>query len=66
MSLPLTAVLAGLALILTLVFGWLGARPARPLAAPRLIPWRVLMATAFALAAALGVHIVALVRGPAP
>lgn len=63
MSLPVTAVLAGLALTLTVIFGWLGARPARPLRAPRLVPWRLLMATAFALSAALAVHLVALIKG---
>ncbi len=43
MGLVPTAVLAGLALTLVIVFGWMGARPASPVRGPRLIPWRFLM-----------------------
>ena len=63
MDLPLTAAIASVALVLTGVFGWLGARPARPLAAPRLIPWQLLMVLAFAALVAMLVHGVTLVRG---
>ncbi|MBV8593833.1 MAG: hypothetical protein JOZ27_06000 [Caulobacteraceae bacterium] len=63
MSLDLTAALGALFLVLTILFGWRGARPSRPLAAPRLVPWRFLMLLAFAIAIGLGVHLVSLVRG---
>ncbi|HEY5071983.1 MAG TPA: hypothetical protein VII63_08130 [Caulobacteraceae bacterium] len=63
MNLEITAALATLALALTVVFGWLGARPARPLRRPRLAPWRAMMLGAFTGLVALLVHIVALVRG---
>ncbi|MEP6968138.1 MAG: hypothetical protein ABI906_08660 [Pseudomonadota bacterium] len=63
MTLTLTAAIAALAAALTVLFGWLGARPARPLAAPRLVPWRLLMVLAFAATVAMLVHAVALVRG---
>ncbi|MBA3811721.1 MAG: hypothetical protein H0X27_08810 [Caulobacteraceae bacterium] len=63
MTLTLTVALAGLAAALTVLFGWLGARPARPLAAPRLVPWRLLMIVAFAGAVAMLVHAVNLFRG---
>jgi len=62
MNLPLTASLAGLAAALTVLFGWLGARPARPLSPPRLVPWRFLMALAFTMTVDFLVHLVALVR----
>jgi hypothetical protein len=58
-----TAVFAALALGLTVLFGWLGARPARPLAPPRLAPWRAMMLAAFTALVALLVHLVALLRG---
>lgn len=63
MDLSLTATLAALAAALTVLFGWLGARPAKPLSRPRLVPWRLLMVLAFAATVAMLVHAVALVRG---
>jgi hypothetical protein len=39
------------------------ARPAKPLAAPRLTPWRLLMMFSFAVMVAALVHVVGLVRG---
>ncbi len=63
MSLDLTEMLAGAALALTILFGWLGARPARLTRGPRLMPWRFLMLAAFASMVALLVHIVNLLRG---
>lgn len=62
MNLPVTLGLAGAALALTVLFGALGARPARPLAAPRLVPWRFLMLLAFLGVVAMLVHAVALLR----
>jgi len=64
MTLTVTAFLAGLCLTLTVLFGWLGARPSRPLAAPRLAPWRLLMLIAFTGLVAMLVHIVTLLRNP--
>jgi hypothetical protein len=58
-----TVTLAVLTLGLTVVFGVLGARPARPLSGPRLIPWRFMMLVAFALMVAALVHVSSLVRG---
>jgi hypothetical protein len=62
MDLPPTLGLAGAALALTVLFGALGARPARPLAAPRLVPWRFMMLLAFLGVVAMLVHAVALIR----
>jgi hypothetical protein len=64
MSFPVTVALAGVLLGLTVLFGWRGGRASRPLAAPRLIPWRLLMLLAFTLMIAVLVHLVALMHGP--
>jgi len=63
MSFGVTAAAAVCALVLTGVFGWLGARPAKPLAKPRLAPWRAMMLACFTLLVAFLVHLVALARG---
>ena len=63
MSLEVTFALAGFALLATVLFGWLGARPSRPLAPPRLAPWRAMMLAAFTAMVALLIHAVALIRG---
>jgi hypothetical protein len=62
MALIPTAVLAACALALTLLFGWLGARPVNPLRGPRLVPWRFLMLLAFLAMVLALVHVVALLR----
>jgi hypothetical protein len=62
-DLTTTAILAGVALALAVACGWIGAKPARPFGPPRLVPWRLLMLIAFAVAVAALGHIVALVRG---
>ncbi len=64
MSVPTTAALAGLCFVLAVLFGWRGARAARPHAPPRLIPWRFLMLIAFTGMVAMLVHLVNLVRDP--
>jgi hypothetical protein len=62
-SLAWTAVLAGIAAAIAVFSGWMGARPARALSAPRLVPWRLVMLLAFAVAViALG-HAVSLIKG---
>jgi hypothetical protein len=53
---------AGVALALALACGWMGARPAKALTAPRLTPWRLLMLVSFAVAVAAIGHIVALIK----
>ncbi len=65
MDMTTTLALAAGALALTLLFGWLGARPPRPLAPPRLAPWRLMMLLAFVGTVAALVHVVALLRGGA-
>ncbi|HEY1928617.1 MAG TPA: hypothetical protein VGG92_14210 [Caulobacteraceae bacterium] len=62
MALIPTAILAACALALTVVFGWLGARPANPLRGPRLVPWRFLMLLAFLAMVLALVHLAALLR----
>ena len=62
MDMPLTLVLVAVSLSLTVLFGWLGARPAKPLTHPRLVPWRFLMLLAFTAVIAALVHAVALLR----
>ena len=63
MALVPTVILAVCALALTVLFGWLGARPVNPLRGPRLVPWRFLMLLAFLAMVLALVHLVALVRG---
>ena len=62
MPLVPTVVLAVCALALTVLFGWLGARPANPRRGPRLVPWRFLMLLAFLGMVLALVHLAALLR----
>jgi hypothetical protein len=62
MSLPVTLALAGLCLLMAAVFGWRGALSPRPLAAPRMIPWRFLMLAAVAVVVMLALHAMNLLR----
>lgn len=62
MALLPTGILAAGALALTILFGWLGARPVNPARGPRLVPWRFLMLLAFLGLVLCLVHIVALLR----
>jgi hypothetical protein len=64
MTVSVTAALAGVCFLLAVLFGWRGARAARPHAEPRLVPWRFLMLIAFAGMVAMLVHLVNLVRDP--
>ncbi len=57
-----TAILAALALVLTIVFGWRGAAKSKVLAAPRLVPWRALMLVTFVGLVLLLTHLVNLYR----
>ncbi len=61
MTFPITAALAGGCLLLTLLFGWQGARPPKP-GRVRLAPWRFMMVLAFTATIAFAVHLVTLAR----
>ena len=63
MTLPITSALAVFFLILTVACALAGARAARPMKPPRLIPWRLIMLFAFTAMVAMLVHIVSLLRG---
>lgn len=65
MNVPVTASLAILFLALTVLAGWRGARSARPVSAPRLVPWRFLMLLTFTGMVAMLVHLVTLFGGSA-
>ena len=65
MTVPVTAVLAGICLAFAVFFGWRGARTARPHTEPRLVPWRFLMLIAFTGMVAMLVHLVNLIKDPA-
>jgi len=56
MDMSATLALAAGFLVLTVLFGWLGARP------PRLVPWRFLMLLTFVGMIGTLVHVVALLR----
>lgn len=44
-----TLIAGGACIALTVLFGWLGARPSNPAKGPRMAPWRpMMMATAMA------------------
>lgn len=58
LSLPATLALLLAALGLTLVFGWLGARPPDLQRGPRLLPYRFLMLVAAAGGVMVLVHLV--------
>ena len=63
MGLTPTLVLAALLAAATALCGWLGARPPRPLAGPRLVPWRFLMLLGFVGVLLFLAHVVALLHG---
>ncbi len=62
MDLISTLTLAATAMLATILFGWIGARPAKVFGRPRLVPWQFLMMLAFVVVIAALVHAVALVR----
>lgn len=65
MNMIFTLSLAAACLALCVLFGWLGARPPKLLARPRLIPWRFLMLLAFVAMLAVLVHAVTLLQSAA-
>ncbi len=62
MDMSATLGLAAGFLITTIAFGWMGARPSKPLARPRLVPWRFFMLLSFVATIAVLAHAVALLR----
>lgn len=56
-----TLILAGLALALTIFFGWRGAIPLKTILKPRMVPWRPLMVISFVAWVAIMAHLVTLV-----
>ena len=62
MNFTLTSIAAAICTLLTLAFGWLGARASRP-GRVRLAPWRFMMLLAFTALIAMAVHLVSLARG---
>ena len=58
MSLTLTLILAAAFLTLAGLAAWRGAQPSNPLKGPRMMPWRLIMLTAAALAMLMIVHLV--------
>ncbi len=64
MTFSLTSIAAAICLLLTVGFGWMGARASRP-GRVRLAPWRFMMLLAFTALIAMAVHLVTLFReGP--
>jgi hypothetical protein len=66
MELDQTLITLGVAVVLTLLFGWLGARPWDIRKGPRLAPWRFLMLLAAMVAVFMLVHVATLLKGQAP
>jgi uncharacterized membrane protein YsdA (DUF1294 family) len=62
MDLISTLTLAAVAMVATILFGWIGARPAKAFSRPRLVPWQFLMMIAIVVVIAALVHAVALIR----
>jgi len=60
MDFDATLALTALALGLTALFAWLGARAPNPLKGPRLLPYRMLMALCAAAALVLATHLAGL------
>lgn len=58
MSLDVTLAASLALLILAAFAGWRGSRPSDPMKGPRLVPWRLIMVTASALALVFIVHLV--------
>jgi len=63
MTLTISLVLLAPAIVLAVLFAWLGARPRDPLKGPRMVNWQVMMMIAAGASLALAVHVVALLRG---
>ena len=61
MNITTTFVAVAACLLLTVAFGWMGARTARP-GRVRLTPWRFMMVLAFTATVAVAVHLVTLFR----
>jgi hypothetical protein len=62
MSVTVTLVLTLSGVLLTTLFGWLGARPPRDPTRPRMVPWRFLMLIVAALTILIAAHLVSLLK----
>lgn len=60
LSLTLTVILLSLSALLTVFFGFMGARPVNPNKGPRMVPWRFLMLLTFTASLLLLVHLLTL------
>ena len=58
MSLPLTAAILAILIVVAAFAGWRGSKPPNPAKGPRMAPWRLIMVTASAFALFMMVHIV--------
>jgi hypothetical protein len=63
MTLTISLILLAPAIVLAVLFGWLGTRSHDHLKGPRMINWQVMMMIAAGASLALAVHVVALLRG---
>ena len=58
MSLPLTAAILAVLIVVAAFAGWRWSKPPNPAKGPRMAPWRLIMVTASAFALFMMVHIV--------
>jgi len=59
-----TAILSAGALVMTILFAVLGARPPKQTLRPRRRPWTILMIMSFVLFVALASHLIGLLQDP--
>lgn len=57
LTLPVTVILLIVSALITVFFGWMGARPYNPHKGPRMVPWRFLMMIAFTFCLLMIVHL---------
>jgi len=62
MGMGVTVALAAIFLVVAIISGWRGARAARPLSPPRLVPWRFVMLVCLTILLALLAHMVGLLH----
>ena len=62
MNLTTTAIAAVIALAVTVLCGWRGARSPKVLGPPRLVPWRALMVVSFVALLTLLTHLAGLLQ----
>ena len=57
LTLPITVILLIVSALVTVFFGWMGARPYNPTKGPRMVPWRFLMLLACTFCILMIVHL---------